>query len=124
MAPVRDRVNGATALIFLLGLFDNRDTLAFFFGGGSTVSHVLLDQVSVKVAEWELAEPLSQIRNNTGMPVELFAYPNGKYGPEVLTVLATSGIKAAVTTRRGFARPASPGASDSCGINGIPIDRQ
>lgn len=76
--------------------------------GSHTVSHALLDQVSIEDAEWELAESLSQIRNSTGIPVGFFSYPNGNYSPEVLAVLATSGIKAAVTTRRGFSRPDSP----------------
>jgi peptidoglycan/xylan/chitin deacetylase (PgdA/CDA1 family) len=76
--------------------------------GSHTVSHALLDQIPGEAVQLELSASMSHIRNNTGAAVDLFAYPNGNYDQKVLAVLATNGIKAAVTTRRGFIRSDTP----------------
>lgn len=73
--------------------------------GSHTESHALLDQIPVEKVRRELVESSARINNETGMPVELFAYPNGNYDSKVLSLLPESGIKVAVTTKRGFVRP-------------------
>jgi peptidoglycan/xylan/chitin deacetylase (PgdA/CDA1 family) len=73
--------------------------------GSHTVNHALLDQLPVEKVRQELVESSDRICRETGLPVELFAYPNGNYDPTVLSLLPETGIRVAVTTRRGFVRP-------------------
>ncbi len=70
--------------------------------GSHTVSHALLDQLPSENVRQELVESTARICKETGMSTDLFAYPNGNYTPRVLTMLSESGIKAAVTTKRGL----------------------
>ena len=73
--------------------------------GSHTVGHALLNQLPVEMVRRELVESSERIYAEIGMPVELFAYPNGNYDSTVLSLLPETGIRTAVTTRRGFVRP-------------------
>ncbi|MFW8600785.1 polysaccharide deacetylase family protein [Desulfobacterota bacterium M19] len=70
--------------------------------GSHTVSHALLDQLQPENVRQELIESTAQIRKESGIQTELFAYPNGNYTPQILATLPESGITAAVTTKRGL----------------------
>lgn len=76
--------------------------------GCHTVSHALLNQLPLENMQQEVADSVAQIYYETGISTDLFAYPNGNYTPEVLAVLPTTGITAAVTTRRGFVSGVTP----------------
>lgn len=70
--------------------------------GSHTVSHALLDQLSLEKAQQEVADSAMRVSREIGLASELFAYPNGNYSPQVLSMLPASGITAAVTTKRGL----------------------
>lgn len=70
--------------------------------GSHTASHSMLDQLPPEKVQQEVAECAMQIHNGTGLMAELFAYPNGNYSQQVLSLLPALGIVAAVTTKRGL----------------------
>jgi peptidoglycan/xylan/chitin deacetylase (PgdA/CDA1 family) len=76
--------------------------------GSHTVSHALLDQMPLEKVRQELDECAARIQSETGMSSKLFAYPNGNYTSQVLSILSASGIIAAVTTSRGLVNSGSP----------------
>lgn len=79
--------------------------------GAHTVTHPILAQVPLDVAEAEIIRSKTQLEEMTGRPVELFAYPNGKPGVDYLPlhvdIVRRAGFKAAVTTAWGCATHAT-----------------
>jgi peptidoglycan/xylan/chitin deacetylase (PgdA/CDA1 family) len=76
--------------------------------GSHTVSHALLDQLPVEKIQQEVVECAEDIQSHIHASAELFAYPNGNYTQQVSSILSTSGITAAVTTKRGLVKKDSP----------------
>jgi peptidoglycan/xylan/chitin deacetylase (PgdA/CDA1 family) len=70
--------------------------------GSHTVSHAMLDMLPSDKVEQEVADCALQIHRETGVSTKLFAYPNGNYSPQVLSILSGLDVKAAVTTNRGL----------------------
>lgn len=75
--------------------------------GSHTMSHALLDQLPVRLVREEIEGAIRVIEEKTGRPTDLFAYPNGNYNDSVIRVLNEVGVKAAVTTKRGYVQTAS-----------------
>lgn len=68
--------------------------------GAHTVTHPLLNRVSLAHAEREMTESRQRLEAELGEPVRLFAYPNGNATPE-LEALSERHFDAAVTTTAG-----------------------
>jgi peptidoglycan/xylan/chitin deacetylase (PgdA/CDA1 family) len=70
--------------------------------GAHTVNHPILACISDDEAEKEIRESKSVLERITGLPVTLFAYPNGRpgqdYSPTHIRMLESAGFDAAVTT--------------------------
>ena len=75
--------------------------------GSHTVNHILLDQVSPQQMQEEVEASRNQIEAETDRPCFMFVFPNGNYNCEALRVLGSTGMDAAVTTRRGYVAPDS-----------------
>ena len=75
--------------------------------GSHTANHRLLNQISPKEVLAEIVDSKNKIENEIGQPCLSFAYPNGNYSNEVISVLQDSGIMAAVTTSRGYVTAAN-----------------
>lgn len=76
--------------------------------GSHTVSHAMLDQLPLEQVQQELVECAEDIHSEIDVSAELFAYPNGNYTQQVLSMLPSFGITAAVTTKRGLVNENSP----------------
>jgi len=76
--------------------------------GGHTHSHPILACLAERDAEREIAYNKLLLERLTGAPVELFAYPNGKYGPDFddrhAALVRALGFRAALTTNPGVTR--------------------
>ena len=70
--------------------------------GAHTVSHTLLDQLTVENARYEIKKSKEDIEKRIEKQVNLFAFPNGNYNKKVLAILRDTKFAAAVTTRRGY----------------------
>ncbi len=70
--------------------------------GAHTVDHIYLDQVEPETARLEISSSKQVIEDRLGVPVTLFAYPNGNYTPQMIGMLEQNGFLGAVTTRRGY----------------------
>jgi len=70
--------------------------------GAHTVNHIYLDQVGQDTARLEISSSKKVIEDHLGVPVTLFAYPNGNYTPQTIGMLEQSGFLGAVTTKRGY----------------------
>ena len=70
--------------------------------GAHTVNHIYLDQVEQDTARLEISSSKKVIEDHLGVPVTLFAYPNGNYTPQTIGMLEQSGFLGAVTTKRGY----------------------
>ncbi len=70
--------------------------------GSHTVSHALLNQLQPGNVRQELIDSIAKIYKEIGVRTKLFAYPNGNYTPQTLTMLSESGITVAVTTKRSL----------------------
>jgi len=70
--------------------------------GAHTVNHIYLDQVEPETARLEISSSKQAIEDRLGVPVTLFAYPNGNYTPQMIGMLERNGFLGAVTTRRGY----------------------
>lgn len=69
--------------------------------GSHTVTHPILSKISIQEAEWEVTESKRVIESQTGRPVSVFAYPNGRpddFSPETVGLLKRAGYQAALTT--------------------------
>jgi peptidoglycan/xylan/chitin deacetylase (PgdA/CDA1 family) len=75
--------------------------------GGHTRNHPILARLSDADAEREIAGGRADLAAITGGPIELFAYPNGEpgrdYGERDVALVRRLGLRAAVSTARGFA---------------------
>ena len=70
--------------------------------GAHTVSHTLLDQLTVENAQSEIEKSKEDIEKRLETQVDFFAFPNGNYNKKVLAILPDIKFAAAVTTRRGY----------------------
>ncbi len=77
--------------------------------GGHTVSHPILARVDDEVARHEIAAGRDALREMTGAPVDVFAYPNGKPGTDYrrrhVAMVRDAGFDAAVSTGFGCSGP-------------------
>lgn len=75
--------------------------------GAHTVSHPILTKLGAAEAMAEIADSKQQLEAITGLPVNLFAYPNGKYGIDFdqrhMDMARQAGFHAAFTTALGAA---------------------
>jgi peptidoglycan/xylan/chitin deacetylase (PgdA/CDA1 family) len=75
--------------------------------GAHTVSHPILARIEAARAEHEIAGGRDRLRELTGEPVRLFAYPNGvpgsDFNDEHVNMVRRLGFKAACTTAWGAA---------------------
>src|SRR6185437_5497769 len=72
--------------------------------GAHTRTHAILSGLSTSERAAEILGSLAAVERFTGVPCELFAYPNGRpsdYGPCDVAALEASGIAVAVTTIAG-----------------------
>lgn len=72
--------------------------------GAHTVSHAILRQLAPPERRFEVGHSLAAVRQVTGRPCELFAYPNGSaedYDADAVQLLRECGVRAAVTTLHG-----------------------
>ena len=76
--------------------------------GAHTVDHIYLDQVEPETARLEISSSKQIIEDRLGVPVTLFAYPNGNYNPLIIGMLEQSGFLGAVTTKRGYVDKNTP----------------
>ncbi|CAN5921601.1 hypothetical protein BH23ACT10_BH23ACT10_35510 [soil metagenome] len=74
--------------------------------GGHTVNHLALTAVDERTRRWEITHNRSQLQSLTCQPVDHFAYPYGRYAPEVVATVRTAGFTSGATT-------------DPCGL---PVD--
>lgn len=76
--------------------------------GAHTVRHAILSRLDPDAARTEIVDSLRAVRERTGQPADLFAYPNGGLG-DFSTVhqqtLADAGCRAAFTQIPGFNAP-------------------
>jgi peptidoglycan/xylan/chitin deacetylase (PgdA/CDA1 family) len=80
-----------------LSLFGKSDLLEC---GAHTVNHPFLDQLSKEEQEEEIVTSKAQLAALTGRDVRYFAYPNGDYNCDTLTLLKQEGFDAAFATHR------------------------
>ncbi len=76
--------------------------------GAHTVNHIYLDQVGQDTARLEISSSKKVIEDHLGVPVTLFAYPNGNYTPQTIGMLEHSGFLGAVTTKWGYVDKNTP----------------
>ena len=79
--------------------------------GGHTCSHTILSLLSSKERYDEIVRSITATRELTGRPCELFAYPNGRaqdYDVEVIEILESCSIRAAVTAIEGLNNGITP----------------
>ncbi len=72
--------------------------------GSHTLSHRILTRVSSAAARAEIQDSKRVLEENTGHPVEFFAYPNGgpsDFSPEIAEMVKASGYRAACSTIPG-----------------------
>jgi peptidoglycan/xylan/chitin deacetylase (PgdA/CDA1 family) len=79
--------------------------------GGHTVNHPILALLNEEEARAEIVNGKRRLEEVTGMPVTLFAYPNGKpgrdYGARDAALVRQAGFAAAVSTLDGVAKRGS-----------------
>lgn len=79
--------------------------------GGHTVNHPILASTDIATARNEVGENRDRLTEITGVPVKLFAYPNGKphidYREEHVALVKGMGFDAAVSTAWGVATQGS-----------------
>lgn len=79
--------------------------------GAHTLTHANLPSAGPQDATTEIVASKAMIERELGIPVTLFAYPNGGaeryYTPEVQRLVAGAGFQAAVSSRNGFASSVS-----------------
>lgn len=77
--------------------------------GGHTVNHPILAKMDAAGARREISQGKEALEGIIGVPVRLFAYPNGKPGQDYLAehaaMVKECGFEAAVSTSWGSARP-------------------
>ena len=55
--------------------------------GSHTVNHVMLDQIPIEHAEWEIHTSLQDIQAHLGYRTNLFAYPNGNFTSDLRNLI-------------------------------------
>jgi len=70
--------------------------------GSHTLSHPNLIQVSTTNLKKEIEESKQKIQEQTGVNINHFCYPSGKYNNDVITTLKSADYKTAVTTKSGI----------------------
>lgn len=70
--------------------------------GAHTARHEILDQLPISIAKTEIYKSKYVIEQSLGVKVTTFAYPNGNYNADVLTLLQEGDFAGAVTTKRGY----------------------
>ena len=73
--------------------------------GSHTVTHAFLDEVTEDLAGQEIEQSIARIEHMLGEPVEMFAYPRGRFDERAGRLLQKAGVEAAVTTVPGRNRP-------------------
>jgi len=77
--------------------------------GGHTARHPILAKLDAEAVKQEILAGKNFLEDALGMPVRLFAYPNGKPGIDFLpgqaNIVRELGFAAAVTTQSGAASP-------------------
>jgi peptidoglycan/xylan/chitin deacetylase (PgdA/CDA1 family) len=74
--------------------------------GAHTMNHPWLDQLTPGEIEYEVLSSKAQIEEQIGHPIDLFAYPYGRYNEEVRTIVGRA-YAGACSTRLGMAGPRS-----------------
>jgi GT2 family glycosyltransferase/peptidoglycan/xylan/chitin deacetylase (PgdA/CDA1 family) len=70
--------------------------------GAHTCSHPVLTAISSNKAEEEITLSRAQLESGLGVPVNLFAYPYGEYGPLVQDMVQRAGFAAGCTVDAGL----------------------
>lgn len=81
---------------------------AGFHAGAHTVSHPILSRCTEAELKQELISSKTELEEQLGRPVDLFAYPNGRIGDfnaAVITAVASAGYRSACTTVFGANGP-------------------
>jgi peptidoglycan/xylan/chitin deacetylase (PgdA/CDA1 family) len=74
--------------------------------GAHTRTHPSLPDVDPETARAEIAGSKADLESALDLPIELFAYPFGRHGPDAVAAARDAGFRAAFTTR---SRPSRPG---------------
>lgn len=69
--------------------------------GGHGLNHVPLTSLPRDVARRQLILTKNVLTTLTGQPVRSFAYPNGQYSKEIVSLVSDAGYTIAFTTRKG-----------------------
>ena len=72
--------------------------------GGHSLTHAHLDQVDQARVRREINQSRHRIEVETGRPVDGFAYPSGRWSPEVVRLVRKAGYRFACNTRSGVYR--------------------
>jgi peptidoglycan/xylan/chitin deacetylase (PgdA/CDA1 family) len=78
--------------------------------GGHTVTHPFVSKITGEQLTWEVHECKRRIEEEVQLPVEHFAYPNGRdedFDPSSKEVIRRAGYHAAVTTIWGMNYPST-----------------
>lgn len=70
--------------------------------GAHTRTHPMMDRVSREELRVEIEGSLSDIRQNTGQALPIFAYPGGQFNSQAVDTVREAGVKLAFTTVRGI----------------------
>jgi peptidoglycan/xylan/chitin deacetylase (PgdA/CDA1 family) len=73
--------------------------------GAHTVHHPKLHQLPVEEVRREVFQCKSELETRLNVPVESFAYPRGRYTPDVKEVVRAAGFSSAVTIHEGTLGP-------------------
>jgi peptidoglycan/xylan/chitin deacetylase (PgdA/CDA1 family) len=68
--------------------------------GAHTVSHADLSLLDYERCRSEIERSCREVSRLTGVPVQTFAYPFGRYGPAAVAAARDSGLRGAVTIER------------------------
>ncbi len=69
--------------------------------GAHTMTHPDLSTLDYEACRGEIEDSREQLERITGVTVQTFAYPFGRYGPAALAAVQDAGLLAAVTTGSG-----------------------
>lgn len=72
--------------------------------GSHSLSHPRLHQVPHDVAQHEIADSRTALRDLLGVPIEHFAYPFGAFTADIVECVRRAGYSSAVTVLPGIAR--------------------
>lgn len=75
--------------------------------GSHTHNHLILSRVPLPQAKEEIVLSYRVLSEKLGKPATMFSYPSGVFNHEITSMVAKSGYRMAVTTRRGFVNESS-----------------